>query len=43
MPLMLDRDPARLVQNTAIVYYGFAALWVFILVVVGDMIITERA
>ena len=40
MPLMLVVILVSLVQNTAIVYYSFVALWVFILFVVGDMIIT---
>jgi phosphatidylglycerophosphate synthase len=30
-----------LFPNAAIVYYGFIGLWVFILFVVGDMIITS--
>jgi hypothetical protein len=41
MPLMLVVILVSLVQNTAIVYYSFVALWVFILFVVGDMIITS--
>ena len=42
MPLMLVVILVSLVQNTAIVYYSFVALWVFILFVVGDMIITSH-
>lgn len=41
MPLMLIVILLSLVPNTAIVYYGFAALWLYILVVVVDMIITS--
>ena len=42
MPLMLVVILVSLVQNQAIVYYSFVALWVFILFVVGDMIITSH-
>ncbi len=42
MPLMLIVILVSLVQNQAIVYYSFVALWVFILFVVGDMIITSH-
>ena len=38
MPLMLVVILVSLVQNTAIVYYSFVALWVFILFVVGDIL-----
>ncbi|MBT8797076.1 DUF3043 domain-containing protein [Microbacterium flavum] len=41
MPLMLIVILVSLVQNTAVVYYAFVGLWVFILFVVGDMIITS--
>ena len=41
MPLMLIVILLSLVPNKAIVYYGFAALWLYILVVVVDMIITS--
>ncbi len=42
MPLMLIVILLALVPNTAIVYYGFIALWLYILLVVVDMIITSR-
>ena len=42
MPLMLIVILVSLVQNQTIVYYSFVALWVFILFVVGDMIITSH-
>lgn len=41
MPLMVIVILLSLVPNTAIVYYGFIGLWVFILFVVGDMILTS--
>lgn len=41
MPLMLIVILLALVPNTAIVYYGFIALWLYILLVVVDMIITS--
>lgn len=42
MPLMLLVILVSLVQNQAIVYYSFVALWLYILFVVGDMIITSH-
>ncbi len=42
MPLMLVVILISLVQNSAIVYYSFVALWVFILLVVADMIVTSH-
>ena len=41
MPLMVVIILLSMVPNPAIVYYGFIALWVFILFVIGDMIITS--
>lgn len=41
MPLMIVVILLSLVPNQAIVYYGFIGLWVFILFVIGDMIITS--
>lgn len=41
MPLMVLVILLSLWPNAAVVYYGFIALWVFILFVVGDMIITS--
>ncbi|AUG30035.1 DUF3043 domain-containing protein [Microbacterium hominis] len=41
MPLMLIVILLSLIPNTAIVYYGFAALWLYILFVVIDMVITS--
>lgn len=41
MPLMLVVILLSLVPNTAIVYYGFIALWLYILIVVVDMIVTN--
>lgn len=38
MPLMLVVILLNLVPNTAIVYYGFVGLWLFIMFVVVDMI-----
>lgn len=40
MPLMIVVILLSLIPNPAIVYYGFIGLWVFILFVIGDMIIT---
>jgi len=42
MPLMLLVILVSLVRNQAIVYYSFVALWLYILFVVGDMIITSH-
>lgn len=42
MPLMLVVILVSLVQNQAIVYYSFVGLWIFILFVVGDMLITSN-
>ena len=42
MPLMLVVILVSLVQNQVVVFYAFAALWVFILFAVGDMIITSH-
>lgn len=42
MPLMLIVILVSLVQNQAILGYSIVALWVFILFVVGDMIITSH-
>lgn len=41
MPLMLVVILLSLVPNTAIVYYGFVGLWLFIMFVVIDMILTS--
>lgn len=41
MPLMIVVILLSLFPNAAVVYYGFIALWVFILFVIGDMIITS--
>ena len=41
MPLMLVVILLNLVPNTAIVYYGFVGLWLFIMFVVVDMIFTS--
>ncbi len=41
MPLMLVVILLSLVPNTAIVYYGFVGLWLFIMFVVVDMIFTS--
>lgn len=41
MPLMVVVILVSLIQNTAIVYYSFVGLWIFILFVVGDMVITS--
>jgi nucleotide-binding universal stress UspA family protein len=40
MPLMLVVIVLSLVPNAAVVYYGFIALWIYILFVVADMIVT---
>lgn len=40
MPLMVVVILLSLWPNAAVVYYGFIGLWVFILFVIGDMIIT---
>jgi len=41
MPLMVVVILLSLWPNAAVVYYGFVGLWVFIMFVVGDMIITS--
>lgn len=42
MPLMLAVILVSLVQIQAVVYYAFVGLWVFIIFVVGDMLITSN-
>ncbi|PZU48306.1 MAG: DUF3043 domain-containing protein [Microbacterium sp.] len=42
MPFMLLVILLTLVPNQAVVYYGFVALWAYIMFVVADMIITSR-
>lgn len=42
MPLMLLVILVTLVQNAAIQYYAFVGLWIYILFVIGDMIITSH-
>ncbi|WP_336633078.1 MULTISPECIES: DUF3043 domain-containing protein [unclassified Microbacterium] len=42
MPLMLVVILVSLVQNQAVVTYAFLGLWLFILVVIGDMVITSH-
>lgn len=42
MPLMLVVIVLSMVPNSAVAYYGFVGLWVFVLFVVADMIITSR-
>lgn len=42
MPLMVVVILLSLVPNTAIVYYGFVGLWAYVLLSIGDMIITSR-
>lgn len=41
MPLMLVVILLSLVQNSAVVYYSFVGLWIFILFVAGDMLLTS--
>jgi len=41
MPLMLIVILLSLLPNTSVVFYGFAALWLYILFVIADMIITS--
>ncbi|MFT4052502.1 MAG: DUF3043 domain-containing protein [Microbacterium sp.] len=41
MPLMLLVVLVSLVQNQTIAFYGFVALWTFLLFVIGDMILTS--
>ena len=42
IPLMLVVILVSLVPNTAVAYYSFLALWVFIFFVIGDMVLTSR-